>query len=107
MKIFIATQFTRKPGPRYRRQGSFSAEEFRESLLAPKLRQCIERDEKLEIVFDGIRGVGVSFLEESFGGLIRNGFTYNQIDKHLILKWTLNPEKLKTIEKYIKDATNK
>lgn len=107
MKISIATQFSRKPGPRYRKQGPFSAEEFRETKLAPALRQCIDDGTLLEVVFDGIRGVGVSFLEESFGGLIRDGFTYKEIKEHLILKWTLNPDKVKTIDKYIKDAANK
>ena len=34
---------------------------------------------RARIDFDGTRGYGSSFLEESFGGLIRNGYTANQV----------------------------
>jgi hypothetical protein len=63
----IARDFTRRPGPRYRDRGAFSGEEFRETVLIP----IVERGEPVEIDLDGTCWYGSSFLEEAFGGLIR------------------------------------
>ena len=41
---------------------------------------------KILIELDGARGYGSSFLEEAFGGLIRAGFTANEVLDRLDLK---------------------
>jgi hypothetical protein len=63
----IAKQFSRSPAGRYRTDGPFSGEAFREDLLLPALSQS----EALEVQLDGVLGFGSSFLEEAFGGLVR------------------------------------
>ena len=71
MKIIISTDFSETPGARYKHEGSFSGEEFREKLLAPAFIECRKRKEKLIIDLDGGYGYPTSFLEEAFGGMAR------------------------------------
>ena len=49
MKLFVATQFTRKLGPRYISQSEKhdTGEEFRERYLLPRLKDCIQKKEEL------------------------------------------------------------
>ncbi|TXM65790.1 STAS-like domain-containing protein [Methylobacterium sp. WL120] len=81
--LSIEAEFTRYPGPRYRKDGPYSGEEFREVLLEPRLKQAIYSHEKLEVILDKVSGYGSSFLEEAFGGLVRCGFTKKQITENL------------------------
>ncbi|QTS85250.1 STAS-like domain-containing protein [Ectopseudomonas khazarica] len=55
------------PGGRYRQHGSGSGEEFRDDVLQPAL----ENERLVTLDFSGIYGMGESFLEEVFGGLVR------------------------------------
>jgi hypothetical protein len=64
--ISVARDFSTHPGPRYIRQGSWSGEKFRK-LLEERLR----RHEQIVVDLDGTRGYGSSFLDEAFGGLVR------------------------------------
>lgn len=106
MRIFVATQYTRKLGPRYISQSKKhdTGEEFRERHLLPALQDCIRRKEMLFVVFDGCSGAGVSFLEESFGGLIRAGVAYQDIKDYLRIVWDTNPRKRAQAEGYIEKA---
>lgn len=106
MKLLVATQYNRNLGPRYIIQSPKhdSGEEFRKSLLLPALKKCIKEKEILYVVFDGCSGAGVSFLEESFGGLIRAGIPYDDIKEWLIIVWNANPRKKKQAEGYIEKA---
>ena len=106
MKLSVATQYNRKLGPRYKIQSPKhdSGEEFRELLLLPALEKCIKEKEILYVVFDGCSGAGVSFLEESFGGLIRAGIPYDDIKTWLKIEWKANPRKKEQAESYIKKA---
>lgn len=67
--IDIAASFTRFPGGRYRSDGNFSGERFRDELLVPALRA----HERVVVRLDGTVGYGSSFLEEAFGGIVRSG----------------------------------
>ncbi|MCI8671403.1 MAG: STAS-like domain-containing protein [Bacilli bacterium] len=80
MEIIICKDFTDAPGPRFKSQGDFSGEAFREDFLIPKFKEALEQKEKLVINFDGTFGYPTSFLEEAFGGL------KEKYDKELILK---------------------
>lgn len=84
MEIIISSDFTDAPGPRFRKQGDFSGEQFREDILIPKFKEAITKKEKLTINFDGTFGYPTSFLEEVFGGL-KEKFNKNLILKNLIL----------------------
>ncbi|OAI15580.1 hypothetical protein A1359_09190 [Methylomonas lenta] len=65
--ICIAKNYSDTPAGRYYSDGSFSGERFREEFLYPALKD----NEHVEINLDGTLGLGSSFLEEAFGGLIR------------------------------------
>lgn len=69
MKIVIAEDFAPHPIGRYRVDSDVSAQRFREEFLLPKLKEAVARNERLDIIFDGLAGCSSSFLEEAFGGL--------------------------------------
>jgi hypothetical protein len=69
--INIAKQFTETPGARYKTDGPFSGQLFREQFLEPLFRDA-EDQSPITIVLDGTAGYGTSFLEEAFGGLARD-----------------------------------
>jgi len=66
--ISIARNFSKYPAGRYRTDGKASGEAFREDQLVPALRKGVT----VSVVFDGIAGCGSSFLDEAFGGLVRD-----------------------------------
>lgn len=66
-KIVIATEFSRSPAGRFAVDGPHSGEIFREQFLYPRLAG----GSTVEVDLDGTLGCGSSFLEEAFGGLIR------------------------------------
>jgi hypothetical protein len=69
-KINISKDYSSTPGARYKKDGPFSGEDFREKMLEPLFID--EKDQsKIEIVLDGSEGYPTSFLEEAFGGLAR------------------------------------
>lgn len=100
--ISIARDFSRYPGGRFIEDGKNSAERFKKELLLPAL----EKHETVEIDFEEIAGCGASFLEETFGGLIRdNGFSAEEIYKRIILK--TRQSRIEEIHSYIDAAQKK
>lgn len=65
--INLAYDFTNAPGGRYRWQGEFSGEEFREDVLVPALAES----RQVVIDLNGALGLPSSFLDEAFGELLR------------------------------------
>ena len=65
--IDVSKQFSPTPAGRYLSDGPYSGEAFREKLLFPALNA----NDVVEINLDGALGYGSSFLEEAFGGLVR------------------------------------
>jgi hypothetical protein len=67
--IEIAKEFSTTPGGRFRIMGPDSGEEFRD-----RLKRELDKTpaETVTVILDGVEGYGSSFLEEAFGGLIRN-----------------------------------
>jgi hypothetical protein len=104
MKIIVAEDFYRRPAGRYRNQGTYTGEAFREDLLLPSFSK-LAQDEKLIVDFTGVSMTGSSFLEEAFGGLIRNhNFNYNTLKNILVLNFPRRPSLEETVWKYIQDA---
>ena len=68
-EIIIADDFSKYPAGRFAEDGPYSGADFRDNILAPALQD--EGFDKVVVVFDGVAGVGSSFLEEAFGGLVR------------------------------------
>lgn len=100
-KYINVSDFSKFPGPRYRDLGEHSGEQFREEVLAPAIK---EHGADIIINLDGVMGYGSSFLEESFGGLIRCGIqaeTVLEIVKHL--QSEDDPSLIVEITEYVKD----
>lgn len=80
MYIKISEDYTNKPGGRYITSGPFSGEDFRKNFLLKKLFDCKKRNKRLILDFDGSQGYSECFIDEAFGGLVREeGFTMDEI----------------------------
>jgi len=77
--ISIVADFTRYPGGRYKKHGDGSGEEFRDEVLIP----AIEEHTQVEVSLDDTAGYPSSFLEEAFGGLVRQGYAKDFLKKNL------------------------
>ncbi|EKN4696362.1 STAS-like domain-containing protein [Yersinia ruckeri] len=77
--ISIAKDFSETPFGRFPSDGPNSAERFRQELLVPEFKKS--GSEEVIVDFSGVAlGIGSSFLEEAFGGLIRvEGFKQDEI----------------------------
>ena len=105
MKIKIASTFTTAPGPRNISEGKFSGEQFRKDFLLPKVREACEQKCLLTVDLDGTSGYGTSFLEESFGGLIReNNLSLATLNSVLRFVSQEEPDLLAEIREYMEDA---
>lgn len=69
--INITKDWSSTPGGRFRTEGQWSAEEFRDDVLRPNWKEAKKTGEILLINFDGGYGYPTSWLEEVFGGFIR------------------------------------
>jgi len=99
--IKISTDFSRFPGGRFLSDGKFSGERFRDDFLAPALKGG-----SVVLDMDGPLGYGSSFLEEAFGGLVREcGFDKQWLESHLILK-SMDPGLLSDVRTYISEAAD-
>ncbi|MEQ1649178.1 MAG: STAS-like domain-containing protein [Hyphomicrobiaceae bacterium] len=100
--INIASDFTRYPGPRHIEDGPKSGEEFRDTMLIPRITNAVQSGGKVVIVLDGARGYTSSFLEEAFGGLVRlKSFTRDQLDR--ILEIRVSDPKIRYLAGNIRD----
>jgi len=105
IRIDIAQNFSRTPGPRSRDEGDFSGQQFREDLLWPQVKDAIAQGHTLTINLDGTAGYGTSFLEEAFGGLIReHGLSYEQLRATLTFESNEESYLPNDIDGYMKDA---
>lgn len=98
--INIANEFSKVPYGRYPDDGDYSGERFRNEYLVPSLNDY----DKVIIELDGARGYGSSFLDEAFGGLIREKIISKSdlLDK-LEIRSKYESYKLE-IDSYISDA---
>lgn len=99
--INIAEAFSPYPAGRRLDDGPYSGEAFRERHLKPAL----ESGEAVSVELDGSAGFGSSFLEEAFGGLVRNqDFEIEYLEKNLKIVSEDSILK-KEIWDYLKQAT--
>lgn len=98
MMFSIARQFSPHPGPRYRKQGRHSGEEFRQDVLLRLLPKC----DRLVVDLDGTSGFGSSFLDEAFGGLIRSeGMSKEEVRRRIVIKSDMDSSYLDEVEEAI------
>ena len=98
--ISVVRDFSDEPYGRFPEDGEDdNGQKFRDELLIPALRQY----DKVTV---DLRGAfyGSSFLEETFGGLVRRGFKYDDLENKLIIQHNLEIY-IQNSWKYIKDAT--
>lgn len=89
MQLSIAHEYSKSPAGRYPKDGPFNGERFREELLIPKLDAAISAGAKLVVNFADADSYSSSFLEEAFGGVVREGrFSNDQLKKYLELVTT-------------------
>lgn len=94
--ITIVKDFNPKPYGRYIADGDGCGELFRKNVLAPKLREY----EKVHVNLDGYNRYGRSFIDEAFGGLIREeNFSWSELQRKLTYSHSL----VKSIETLIKE----
>lgn len=102
-EVIKVVDFTRFPGPRYRRLGEFSGEEYREDILVPAIKRV---GKSLVVDLDSTMGYGSSFLEEAFGGLIRDSGLEADIVSSIVKNIISDedPSLIDEITSYVKDA---
>lgn len=99
-RVSIGSDFSRFPFGRKPEHGPFSGEAFRTTHLVPFLRD----GQVIEVVLDGARGLSPSFLEEAFGGLVRDGFAESFLLNHIKVVSVSDPSYVAEVWGYIKDA---
>lgn len=100
--INIASDFTPYPAGRFRSDGEYSGERFREEVLRPAFEN-VDYD-TITVDLDGAAGFGSSFLDEAFGGLVRScGFAVSDVLRRLVVK-SNRPNYLARIKNSIEQA---
>lgn len=98
--IDVAEKFSRFPFGRYPEHGDDNGQRFREQYLIPAL------DDGNEVCVDltGARGLAASFLEEAFGGLIREGYDLEDLQARLTVKSETDRSLVDEVWAYMADA---
>ncbi len=94
------SDFALFPGGRYVSSGNYSAEVFRDDILIPALNE----HKNIRLDLDNVVGYASCFLEELFGGLVRKGFTKEEIDKRIKLV-SIRNSLFKEIDHYLTEAS--
>lgn len=102
-KIRISSDFSETPGARHREEGPYPGDEFRDNILIPKYEESISKNQKLIVDFDGCYGYATSFLEESFGGMVRK-LRKKGILNNIELISTEDSSIVDLIKKYVNEA---
>ena len=102
----VVKEFSRTPSARIAKEGRYPGTDLR-SKITPLIRLALQENNMFLIDLDGASGYGTSFLEEVFGGLIREEhFKHKELEKCLEIKSDEEPELVDEIWEYIKDAGN-
>lgn len=81
---FSKTPYGRSPDKVLPHEAEHTGEVFRNKILSQKLKDSIKENTKLTVELTGYNRYGRSFIDEAFGGLIReDGFSYEQLRTYL------------------------
>ena len=98
MYIDIAQKFSDSPSGRYIEDGEYCGANFLHQYLLPNIHKYT----KIILDFTNVLGYGSSFLEEAFGGLVREtGMSKEEFFKHIEIKTLNDPFLLEEINQYI------
>ncbi|MCA1510249.1 STAS-like domain-containing protein [Bradyrhizobium sp. NBAIM01] len=99
-RISLAKDFSRHVGPRYIKQGPFSGEKFRKVLV-----DALAKNDVVVIDLDGTTGIGSSFLDEAFGGLVfAEGMAKADVQQRVRVKSDLDESYLMIVREAIELA---
>jgi hypothetical protein len=102
-KISVVRDFSIHPGPRFVSQGPNSGERFRRVLV-----RALKDNDVVQVDLDGTSGIGSSFLDEAFGGLVfAEGMTPSEVQKRVRIKSDFDASYLVTINEAIHLAQGK
>lgn len=83
MNISISQDFSDVPAGRFLTDGDWTGQKFREDYLVPALKKA-NKTHPVIVNINNVEGYGSSFLEEAFGGLVREeGYTKEELDEIL------------------------
>jgi STAS-like domain of unknown function (DUF4325) len=103
VRVNVAKQFSKLPGARYIRLGPNSGELFRNKFLIEPLQQ----GKTVIVEMDGVRGYGSSFLEEAFGGVVRDlNLDVEDALRRLKVETSIDSWRL-DVDEYIRTAKDK
>lgn len=90
----VARDFSPFAGPRKTSQGAHSGEALRSKLV----KFLDAHPGRIVVVLDGTKGMGSSFLDEAFGGLIRyEGRAKSDLERRLEFQSRIDPSYINTI----------
>lgn len=103
MQTIRVRDFSKFPGGRFKRYGSYSGEEFREEVLERALENGADQ---LEIDLSEIFTYQPSFLDEAFAGLVKLGLiTAEDFKKKFVFKADrANAPNIGLIMRYVNEA---
>lgn len=110
MELNIGKDYSKTPGGRKKDSGDYSGEDFLEKCLKKQFEEALRKGEPLFVNFDGLYGYPSSFLEESFGGIVRlykESLSLNEIFKTIILVSNDNPLLIERVSNYMYEASKK
>ena len=100
VEIDVARDFSVAPGPREIVDGEYSGEEFRINFLEPPL----EAGKSIVVNLEGCAGLTTSFLDESFGGVVRR-FGPEIVDRITFISPS-RPHRVALAERYTQRAVD-
>ncbi|MTH60672.1 STAS-like domain-containing protein [Paracoccus litorisediminis] len=108
MRIDVAKDFSPFPIGRFTpRDGEYTGQSFRELHLVPAMKSVLGTSERIYVDIEGLITLGSSFLEEAFGGLVReSGFKRSDVEKYIVIEFKDPSLKFYSdeISKYIREA---
>ncbi|WP_169308013.1 STAS-like domain-containing protein [Brevundimonas subvibrioides] len=96
----IAKDFSEFPFGRYESHGPFNGARFRNEKLLPLLLN----GQSVLVDLSDARGLAASFLEEAFGGLVREGLSVEELRRLLKVVSNTDSSLVSEVWFYIEDA---
>ena len=87
LELNIGKEFSEVPLGRYKDDGEKSGEEFRESILFPKISEARASGDFVVVGLDDVKYITMGFLDEAFAGLVReHGMTMAELKKTMDIR---------------------